>query len=103
MKIKITKKVTDKETKEQHLPGQVVEKSQERGKVFISKGYAELAEKPKEVEDNDDPMNLKELAAYVAEIDSVEDLEGLAEVEKAGASRKGAFKIIDERIAELSE
>lgn len=50
MKLRITKRVTDKLTKEVLLPPTVIERSKERGDDFIKAGVAEEVKNVKEIE-----------------------------------------------------
>lgn len=50
MKIRITKRVTDKITKESFTPNDVIERDAKRGQKFIDAGVGELVEDVKEIE-----------------------------------------------------
>lgn len=113
-KIEITKKVTDKFTKEAHAVEDIVEKSDERAEDFVSKGYGKYVDKPEDDDAGDqgktntDPkkdaeLTVSQVKEHVAGVESVDELKELLANEEAGGKRKGALEAIEKRIAELEE
>jgi len=92
-KLKITKRVTDKITKETYEPGTIIEREDARAKQFIDSKNAEEVTESK---------TLDELAEDVAKINSVEEIDTLAAAEKKDADRKGAADIFEKRKAEIT-
>ena len=100
MKLKITSKtnVTDKLTKESLAPGTVFERDEKRAQDFID---AKVAVEVKDGQEDEPVGSLDVLSAEVANINSVEELDALADAEAKGQNRKGAADIFDKRRAEL--
>lgn len=98
-KLKITSKerIRDRKTGEYLEPGTIIERDDTRAQDFLNAKVAS------EVGAEKKPQTLDEFSDEVAKAKSADQLQKLADAEKAGQDRKGAYDLIEKRKAELAE